>query len=164
MEGATVKRRVVATGVGLVTPLGVGVRETWSSLCAGKSGIGPITQFDTSDNTVKIAGEVKDFRSQDFMDKQRIRRFDIFIHYAVASARMAMEDSGLKIDSNNAHRVGCLTGSGLGGLAMIERTHRLMMEKGPKKISPFFIPGIIVNIDDLHTNSGRWGIGDLPLI
>jgi len=111
-------RRVVVTGLGMVTPLGTGVEKNWEAACSGTSGIGPITKFDTTGFASQIAGEVKDFRSQDFMDKQQIRRFDIFIHYAIASARMAMEDSGLKINDKNAHRVGCVTGSGLGGLGM----------------------------------------------
>jgi len=139
-------RRVVVTGLGMVTPLGTGVEKNWEAACSGTSGIGPITKFDTTGFASQIAGEVKDFRSQDFMDKQQIRRFDIFIHYAVASARMAMEDSGLKINDKNAHRVGCVTGSGLGGLGMLEHCHSVLMEKGPKRISPFFIPGIIANM------------------
>ena len=139
-------RRVVVTGLGMVTPLGTGVEKNWEAACSGTSGIGPITKFDTTGFASQIAGEVKDFRSQDFMDKQQIRRFDIFIHYAVASARMAMEDSGLKINDKNAHRVGCVTGSGLGGLGMLEHFHSVLMEKGPKRISPFFIPGIIANM------------------
>jgi 3-oxoacyl-[acyl-carrier-protein] synthase II len=128
-------RRVVVTGVGMVSPLGTGVQNNWEAACAGRSGIGPITKFDVSDFPCQIAGEVKDFKSEDFMDKQQIRRFDVFIHYAVASARMAMEDSGLKIDETNAHRVGCITGSGLGGLAMLEHYHSVLLEKGPRKIS-----------------------------
>ena len=139
-------RRVVVTGLGMVTPLGTGVEKNWEAACSGTSGIGPITKFDAKDFAAQIAGEVKDFRSQDFMDKQQIRRFDIFIHYAVASARMAMEDSGLKINKENCHRVGCATGSGLGGLAMLEHYHSVLLEKGPKRISPFFIPGIIANM------------------
>lgn len=139
-------RRVVVTGVGMVTPLGTGVRNNWEAACAGRSGIGPVTKFDASDFPSQIAGEVKDFHPEDFMDKQQIRRFDVFIHYAVASARMAMEDSGLKIDEVGAHRVGCITGSGLGGLAMLEHYHSVLLEKGPRKISPFFIPGIIANM------------------
>ncbi|MBL7205499.1 MAG: beta-ketoacyl-ACP synthase II [Desulfobacteraceae bacterium] len=139
-------RRVVVTGLGMVTPLGTGVEKNWEAACSGRSGIGPITKFDATVFTSQIAGEVKDFRSQDFMDKQQIRRFDIFIHYAVASARMAMEDSGLKINDKNAHRVGCVTGSGLGGLGMLEHFHSVLMEKGPGRISPFFIPGIIANM------------------
>ena len=139
-------RRVVVTGLGMVTPLGTGVEKNWEAACSGRSGIGPITKFDATDFASQIAGEVKDFRSQDFMDKQQIRRFDIFIHYAVASARMAMEDSGLKVNDKNAHRVGCVTGSGLGGLGMLEHFHSVLMEKGPRRISPFFIPGIIANM------------------
>ena len=140
------KRRVVVTGLGMVTPLGTGVEKNWEALCAGKSGIGPITKFDASEYKSRIAGEVTDFKSEDFMDKQQIRRFDIFIHYGVASARMAMEDSGLKIDSENSHRIGCITGSGLGGLSTIENYHKILMKKGPGRISPFFIPGIIPNM------------------
>ena len=139
-------RRVVVTGLGMVTPLGTGIEKNWEMVCAGKSGIGPITKFDASQFPAQIAGEVLDFSSEDFMDKQQLRRFDIFVHYAVASARMAMEDSGLKIDSKNQNRVGCITGSGLGGLAMLEHYHRILLEKGPRRISPFFIPGMIANM------------------
>ncbi len=140
------RRRVVVTGLGLVSPLGTGVQSNWEALCAGRSGIGPITKFDVSAFPTQIAGEIKDFRSEDFMDKQQIRRFDIFIHYAMAAARMAMDESGLKIDSSNKHRVGCVTGSGLGGLTMLENSHKILLEKGPRRLSPFFIPGIIANM------------------
>ena len=139
-------RRVVVTGLGMVTPLGTGVAKNWDAACSGKSGIGTITKFDASGFASQIAGEVTDFRPQDFMDKQQIRRFDVFIHYALASARMALEDANLKIDQKNAHRVGCVTGSGLGGLATLEHYHSVLLEKGPKRISPFFIPGIIANM------------------
>ncbi len=140
------KRRVLITGLGMVTPLGTGVQKNWEAIRSGKSGIGPITRFDASSFPCRIAGEVADFRSEDFFDKQQVRRFDRFIHYAVASAKMAMEESGLKIDSNNCQRVGCLTGSGLGGLAMLEQNHKVLLEKGPRRISPFFIPGMIANM------------------
>ncbi|MDP6179231.1 MAG: beta-ketoacyl-ACP synthase II, partial [Desulfatiglandales bacterium] len=140
------KRRVLITGLGMVTPLGIGVQKNWEAVRSGKSGIGPITRFDASSFPCRIAGEVADFRPEDFLDKQQVRRFDRFIHYAVASARMAMEESGLKIDSNNCHRVGCLTGSGLGGLDMLEQNHKALLEKGPRRISPFFIPGMIANM------------------
>ena len=139
-------RRVVVTGLGMVTPLGTGVAKNWEAVCSGKSGIGPITKFDASGFASRIAGEVTDFRPQDFMAKQQIRRFDAFIHYALASTRMAMEDADLKINQKNAHRVGCVTGSGLGGLGMLEHYHSILLEKGPKRISPFFIPGIIANM------------------
>ena len=140
------ERRVVVTGLGMVTPLGTGVEKNWEAVCSGKSGITPITKFDASPFPTQIAGEVTDFRSEDFMDKKQVRRFDVFVHYAVAAARMAMEDSGLKIDSTNEDRVGCLTGSGLGGLTMLEHFHKVLLEQGPRKISPFFIPGMIANM------------------
>jgi 3-oxoacyl-[acyl-carrier-protein] synthase II len=140
------KRRVVVTGLGMVTPLGTGVRKNWEALCSGRSGIKTIEKFDPSPFKCHIAGEVRDFRSEDFLDKRQVRRFDIFVHYAVAAARMAMEESGLKIDSDNSHRVGSITGSGLGGLAMLEHFHQVLLEKGPEKVSPFFIPGMIANM------------------
>ncbi len=146
MGQETMKRRVVVTGLGMVTPLGIGVKENWEAACSGKSGVGPITKFDASDFSCRIAGEVKGFRSEDFMDKQQVRRFDIFIHFGIASARMAMEDSGLKIDKRNSQRVGSITGSGLGGLGMLEYYHKILLEKGPRRISPFFIPGMIANM------------------
>jgi 3-oxoacyl-[acyl-carrier-protein] synthase II len=130
----------------MVTPLGTGVEKNWEAVCAGKSGLGPITKFDASAFPSKIAGEVTDFKPEDFVDKQQIRRFDTFVHFAVASARMALEDAKLKIDNGNSHRIGCLTGTGLGGLEMIEHFHKILLEKGPRRISPFFIPGIIANM------------------
>jgi 3-oxoacyl-[acyl-carrier-protein] synthase II len=139
-------KRVVITGLGMVTPLGTGVERNWEALCAGKSGIRRIEKFDASSFASQIAGEVRDFNSEDFLDKQQARRFDIFIHYAVASARMAMEDSGLRVTDKNRNRIGCVTGSGLGGLTMLEHYHRVLLEQGPRRISPFFIPGIIANM------------------
>jgi 3-oxoacyl-[acyl-carrier-protein] synthase II len=130
----------------MVTPLGTGVKKNWEGLCAGKSGIKRIEKFDPSPFTTQIAGEVVDFKAEDFLDKQSIRRFDVFIHWAVASARMAVEESGLRIHDGNRHRVGCVTGSGLGGLAMLEHYHRVLTEQGPRRISPFFIPGMIANM------------------
>lgn len=140
------ERRVVITGLGMVTPLGVGVEENWKAVSEGKSGIGYITKFDTSAFASKIAGEVKNFRSEDFLSSKDVRHLDIFIHYAIASTRMAIEDSGLNITSRNKRRIGCITGSGLGGLGTIEHYHKILLEKGPKRISPFFIPGIIANM------------------
>ncbi len=139
-------RRVVVTGLGMVSPLGVGVEESWQSACSGVSGIGPVTKFDASAFPSRIAGEVKDFNALDFMDKQHMRRLDTFIHYAVAGARMAIEDSGLVINSVNRDRVGCVTGTGIGGLPMIEHYHKVLLNNGPRRISPFFIPGIIANM------------------
>jgi 3-oxoacyl-[acyl-carrier-protein] synthase II len=139
-------RRVAITGVGLVTPLGIGVKETWTALCAGKSGIGEITKFDTSQFETKIAGEVKNFNAEDFMPKKEARRVQPFIAYAIAATRMALEDSGLVIDSSNADRVGVITGCGLGGLSWLEENSILIHERGPKRVSPFFIPLMIGNM------------------
>ncbi len=139
-------RRVAITGLGLVTPLGIGVDETWSAICSGKSGIGEITRFDPSDFTVKIAGEVKGFNAEDYLPRKEARRTEPFIAYSVAAARMAVESSGLKIGSFNAERIGVSTGCGLGGLNMLEKTADTLARKGPKRVSPFFIPMIIGNM------------------
>src|SRR6266702_1449854 len=133
-------RRVVVTGVGVVSPLGTGNRKNWDALTSGTSGIGLITRFDASDLPVRIAGEVKDFVAEDFIDKKEIKKMDLFIQYALGAAHYAMEDSGLKITEENAERVGVLVGAGLGGLPAIEKYHAALMEGGYKKISPFFIP------------------------
>uniref|UniRef100_C6E346 3-oxoacyl-[acyl-carrier-protein] synthase 2 n=1 Tax=Geobacter sp. (strain M21) TaxID=443144 RepID=C6E346_GEOSM len=143
-------RRVVVTGVGVVSPLGTGNGKNWDALVAGKSGIAPITRFDASDLPVKIAGEVKDFVPEDFIDKKEIKKMDLFIQYALAAAHFAMEDSGLVIDEENAERVGVLVGAGLGGLPAIERYHTALQEGGYKKISPFFIPMLIINLAPGH--------------
>lgn len=139
-------KRVVVTGMGMVSPLGIGVKENWEAICQGKSGIGPITRFDISDFPSKIAGEVKGFNPEDYVDKKETKKMDIFIHYALASGMMALKDSQLKIDESNADRVGVLVGAGLGGLSTIEKYHTILLEQGPKKISPFFIPMLIVNL------------------
>jgi len=139
-------RRVVITGVGLVTPLGIGVTETWTAICAGKSGIGEITRFDTTQYETKIAGEIKNFNPEDFMPKKEAKRMQPFISYAIAGTRMALEDSGLVIDSRNADQVGVITGCGLGGLSWLEDQCILIHEKGPKRVSPFFIPMMIGNM------------------
>jgi 3-oxoacyl-[acyl-carrier-protein] synthase II len=139
-------RRVVITGLGLVTPLGIGVDETWTALCKGQSGISEITRFDTSDFDTKIAGEVKNFHPKDFLPKKEAKRTQLFIAYAVAASRMALEDSRLTIDKTNESRVGVLTGCGLGGLHLLEQTTVLLQEKGPQRVTPFFIPMIIGNM------------------
>jgi len=140
------KRRVVITGIGLLTPLGVGVDESWSALCAGISGIGPITRFDTTDFQTKIAGEVKHFNPEDFLSRKDAKRTQPFIAYALAASRMAMEDSGLIIDEANRDRVGVLTGCGLGGLSLLEDTCEVLRTKGPNRVTPFFIPTMIGNM------------------
>jgi 3-oxoacyl-[acyl-carrier-protein] synthase II len=142
----TEPRRVAVTGVGLVSPLGVGTAENWTALLAGRSGIGPITRFDTAEYPCRIAGEVKGFDPLDYLDKKEVKKSDTFIHYALAASRFAIEDSGLKIDAENGDRVGVVIGSGIGGLPLIEATHKVLLEKGPSRVSPFFIPGQIVNL------------------
>jgi 3-oxoacyl-[acyl-carrier-protein] synthase II len=139
-------RRVVITGVGLITPLGVGVSESWEALCKGQSGISEITRFDTTDFDTKIAGEVKDFHPEDFLPKKEAKRFELFISYAIAASRMALDDSGFVIDSSNKHRIGVLTGCGLGGLGILEKTAFDVRKKGPRRVSPFFIPMMIGNM------------------
>jgi 3-oxoacyl-[acyl-carrier-protein] synthase II len=137
---------VVITGLGLVTPLGVGVDETWTALCKGQSGISEITRFDASGFDTKIAGEVKNFHPKDFLSKKEAKRTQLFIAYAVAASRMALEDSGLTIDKTNENRVGVLTGCGLGGLHLLEQTTIVLQKKGPQRVTPFFIPMIIGNM------------------
>jgi 3-oxoacyl-[acyl-carrier-protein] synthase II len=139
-------RRVVITGFGLITPLGIGVDESWAALCSGKSGITEITRFDASDFDTKIAGEVKDFHPEDFLPKKEAKRTQTFIAYAIATSRMAIENSGLVIDSTNENRVGVLTGCGLGGLQILEQTSKVLEEKGPRRVTPFFIPMMIGNM------------------
>jgi len=140
------KKRVVVTGLGLVTPVGIGVQDCWEALCRGKSGIGPITRFDASGYKTRIAGEVKGFKPEDFVPQKMIRRLDLFIHYALAAARMALEQARLQITPELAPWVGVVTGSGLGGLGTIEETHKILLSRGPDRISPFFIPMIIANM------------------
>jgi 3-oxoacyl-[acyl-carrier-protein] synthase II len=143
-------RRVVITGVGAVSPLGTGNVANWDALVKGQSGISLITRFDASDMPVKIAGEVKGFNAEDFIDKKEIKKMDLFIQYAMGAAHFAMEDSGLVINEENAERVGVLVGSGLGGLPSIEKYHMAFQDGGYKKISPFFIPMLIINLAPGH--------------
>ena len=144
------KRRVVVTGVGLVTPLGIGVAKTWGNICAGKSGVSLITRFDTSDYQVKIAAEIKDFNVEDFLDKKAAKHLDLFVQYGLAAAMMAVGDSGFEVNEANCGRVGVITGCGMGGLPTIEKYHQVCLEKGPKKITPFFIPMVIPNMPSGH--------------
>jgi 3-oxoacyl-[acyl-carrier-protein] synthase II len=124
----------------------VGTAETWQGIVDGRSGIGPITHFDASDFTCKIAGEVPGFDAELWVDKKELKKTDLFTQFALAAATLAVEDSGLSIDDSNAERVGVIVGSGIGGLSMIERVHTILLEKGPSRVSPFFIPGLIANI------------------
>ncbi|GLI33149.1 beta-ketoacyl-ACP synthase II [Desulforhabdus amnigena] len=140
------RRRVVITGVGLVSPLGIGNEENWSSLMAGKSGIGPITRFDTTGFATRIAAEVKDYHPEEFIPKKELRKMDPFLRLALGASRLAFDDSKLKIPPDRAHRAGVFMGCGLGGLTTIEDYHKILMESGPKKVSPFFIPMLIGNM------------------
>ena len=140
------RRRVVVTGLGLVSPVGNSVPEAWDSLVAGRSGIGPITRFDASAFSARIAGEVKGFDVAAYLSAKEARRMDTFIHFGMAAGIQAFRDSGLEVGAENADRIGVNIGSGIGGLPMIEETHSDYVAGGPRKISPFFIPGTIINM------------------
>ena len=139
-------RRVVVTGMGLISPLGIGIEENWQALCEGKSGIGRITRFDTANFPVKIAGEVKGFNPEAYIDHKDVKKMDTFIHYAVSCSQMAMRDSGFQVTEENAARIGVIIGVGLGGLPAIEKYHNIYLDKGVRKITPFFIPLVIPNL------------------
>ena len=139
-------RRVVVTGVGLVSPVGMGTQVNWDALCAGTSGIGPITRFDAAAFSTRFAGEVKNFDPLQFIEKKELKKMDIFIQFAVAAAQYAMDDAALTIDAALAPRIGVFIGSGIGGFTTIEEQHSAYLEGGPRKISPFFIPSAIINL------------------
>jgi 3-oxoacyl-[acyl-carrier-protein] synthase II len=140
------KRRVVVTGVGMISPLGIGVAKSWDNLIAGRSGIKKITQFDASAFSTKIAGEVEGFNPEDYMEPKEVKKMDRFIHFALAAATMAIKDSRLEVTARNSERVGVIVGSGIGGLRTIENYHSVILEKGPKRITPFFIPMLVINL------------------
>jgi 3-oxoacyl-[acyl-carrier-protein] synthase II len=139
------KRRVVITGVGLVTPVGVGIDNVWKRLLNGESGIAPLTRFDVTQHDTKIAGEVKDFKAEEYMSVKELKRMDLFIQYALAATKIAMNDSGLDMAKEDAERAGVVVGTGLGGLPTLEKYHSVYLERGPGRISPFFIPMLIAN-------------------
>ena len=138
-------RRVAVTGVGLISPLGIGNEENWRAIVAGKSGVGPITRFDASAFSCRIAGEVKGFDPSLYVEKKEIKKMDTFIHYAMAAAQFAMEDSGLPVSDDNRERIAVVIGSGIGGLPIIEETQKKYLQSGPRVISPFFITALIAN-------------------
>ncbi|MEW9667600.1 beta-ketoacyl-ACP synthase II [Ammoniphilus sp. 3BR4] len=140
------KNRVVITGMGVISPIGKSVEEFWENLLAGKSGVDHITAFDVSDYPTRIAAEVKDFNPEEFMDKKEVKRTDRFVQFAIAAAKLAMENAGLNMEEVNRDRVGVYVGSGIGGLGTFEDQHRTLLEKGPKRVSPFFIPMMIANM------------------
>jgi len=138
--------RVVVSGLGAVAPNGIGTQTFWENLINGVSGIAPITRFDASKHDSQIAGEVKGFDPLQWIEKKEARKMDLFIHFAVAAAQMAYDDSGLKVTDDNRERVGVFVGTGMGGIPALEESHRVLMEKGPGRISAFFIPSIITNL------------------
>ncbi|HQR34299.1 MAG TPA: beta-ketoacyl-ACP synthase II [Blastocatellia bacterium] len=146
MNNEITKRRVVVTGIGLVSPLGNTTEETWAGLIAGRSGVDYIARFDTSQHKVKFAAETKNFDPGKFIEKKELKKMDYFIYFAVAASREALEDSGLKVTEDNAEMIGAYIGSGIGGFSVFEREHTKMLEGGPDRISPFFIPASIVNL------------------
>jgi 3-oxoacyl-[acyl-carrier-protein] synthase II len=158
------RRRVVITGVGVVSPLGTGVEKNWQALMEGRSGVGLVTRFDVSDFPTRIAGEVKDFTPEDFMEKKDVKKMDPFIQYAVAAAKMAMDESRLPITPENEDMVGVIVGVGIGGLTSIEEYHKLFLDTRLKKVSPFFIPKLIANLapGQISIRYGAKGINYTP--
>lgn len=140
------KRRVVVTGMGLVIPTGIGVKTAWTNICEGRSGIGPITRFDPTGFETRIAGEVKGFNPELYIEKKEIKKMDLFIQYAIAATKEALEDAQLTITPENGERIGVIVGTGLGGLPNIEKCHQVLLERGPSRITPFFIPMVIANL------------------
>jgi 3-oxoacyl-[acyl-carrier-protein] synthase II len=139
------KRRVVVTGVGLVTPCGIGIDNVWNNILSGQSGIGPITRFDITQFDTKFAGEIKEFNPEDYIQPKEVKKMDLFIQYAVAAAQIAVNDAGLDMGREDSERVGVVVGTGLGGLPTLEKYHSILLERGPGRISPFFIPMLIAN-------------------
>jgi 3-oxoacyl-[acyl-carrier-protein] synthase II len=140
------KRRVVVTGLGLITPVGLGVRESWDAIVAGKSGVGPITYFDTTEYPTKIAAQVKGFAPENYMDVKEAKRLEKFVSFAVAAAKEAIQDAGLNLEQEDLNQIGVIVGSGIGGLDLLERQHSVLLEKGPKRVTPFLIPMMIINM------------------
>jgi len=140
------KRRVVITGLGIISPVGNTVAEAWDNILAGRSGIGPITHFDVSAFSVRFGGSVRDFDPAQYLAPKEVKKMDPFIHYGIAAAVQAIQDSGLEVTEENAERIGVAIGSGIGGLLGIERNHEAFLESGPRKISPFFVPSCIINM------------------
>jgi 3-oxoacyl-[acyl-carrier-protein] synthase II len=151
------RRRVVVTGLGLISPVGNTVADGWANLVAGKSGIAEITKFDATNFSTRFAGEVKGFNVEDYMPAKEARHMDTFIHYGIAAGVQAMRDSGLEITEENSERVGVVVGSGIGGLPMIEVTQTELLNRGPRRISPFFVPASIINMISGHL-SIRFGL------
>src|SRR5919201_4548346 len=160
-----VERRVVVTGIGLVTPLGIGTKQSWEAAIAGKSGVGPITRFDASELPSRIAAEVKSFDASQFMDKKEARRNDLFIQFGLAGTHLALQDAGLPVDQPLGERCGVIVGSGMGGLSTLEETHLTAVNRGHRRVTPFFIPSIIVNLvgGQISIRYGAAGVNYAPV-
>ncbi len=143
-------RRVVITGLGLVTPLGMGTKATWSGLVAGRSGVGPITRFDATEYDSRIAGECRDFQAEEWIPKKEIKKMDLFMQFGIAAAQMAWDDAGFTRTDDNADRIGVMIGSGIGGLSAIQNQAMVLQARGPSRISPFFIPMSLINLISGH--------------
>jgi 3-oxoacyl-[acyl-carrier-protein] synthase II len=158
------RRRVVVTGIGLVTPLGTGVEKNWTALVAGRSGVGPITRFPVADFPSRIAGEVRDFVPEEFIERRDIKKMDPFIQFAMAAARMAFDNSGLKITAENEDRIGVIVGVGMGGISSIEQFHMLFLESRLRRVSPFFISKVIANLapGQIAIHLGAKGVNFTP--
>ena len=146
LNGGILSRRVVITGIGLLSPVAIGTEANWQGLLAGRSGIARITHFDPANYAAQIAGEVKGFDPLQFVERKDVKKMDVFIQYAIAASQFAVDDAGLKVDAANAPRVGVYIASGIGGFSTIEREHIALLEGGPRRISPFFIPAAIINL------------------
>ncbi|MBZ4687144.1 MAG: fabF [Clostridiales bacterium] len=142
--------RVVVTGMGVISPVGIGLENFWQSLVEGKSGVGPITHFDASELSTRIAAEVKDFDAKDYIDRKEAKRMDRFTQFAVAAAKMASQDAGLEMEKLNSDRVGVVLGTGIGGIDTFEKQHKVLQDKGPGRVSPFFVPMMIANMAAGH--------------
>ena len=140
------RRKVVVTGIGLLTPVGSAVKDTWSNILAGKSGVAPIDFFDASQFATRFSASVKNFDLEPYMSPKEGRKMDLFIQYGMVAAAQAIDDSGIEVSDSNSHRIGCAIGSGIGGLPMIEKTHDILNGSGPRRVSPFFVPGSIINM------------------
>ncbi|MEO5332279.1 MAG: beta-ketoacyl-ACP synthase II [Magnetococcus sp. YQC-5] len=150
-------RRVVITGIGLVTPLGLQTKSVWEGLIAGRSGIGPITRFNPEEYACRIAGECRDFQPEDWVDKKDVKKMDLFMHFGVAAAQLAWQDAGITVTDTNASRIGVIIGSGIGGLTAIQNQAFVLKERGPRRISPFFIPMSLINLISGHV-AIRYGL------
>jgi len=156
------KRRVVVTGMGIISPLGIGLEENWAAITEGRSGVGLISKFDAGSFPVRIAGEVKDFQPENYISHKDVKKMDTFIHFALVCSQFALQDSGYEVTESNAERTGVLVGVGMGGLPAIEKYHNIYKDKGVRKITPFFIPMLIANLASGQISIHTGAKGPIP--